>query len=388
MGNIGIILGDASGGLVDANLDCHEAIELAPKALPATGTVFGRASKARSHYLYRVAGQAPTIKFSDPITGSSLLELRGDGGLQTVFPPSVHPCGELIEWAEEGEPATVDPAALVKAAKRLAAFCLLRRYLPTVRDYKALLTALERCDPRLARRLCDWLEMEHPSGGVDFGPRSRSSATVDPFNFGPMPAWLLPASTGLTTTLERALSAGDGTEYTPDNVARLQSALSTIPAVEREVWLHVGMALHSTGWPNAFEMWCSWSLGCPEKFNEAEQQKAWASFDRRRDGRAITIATVYRLARENGWSDKPPNAATPAETQPKNGQTESAAQGTGPDSGMTGLKPPEVMCFPHIGRGSGRYRFGWPRRLDTAWFRSRRRARSAASPVPLLYPPH
>jgi hypothetical protein len=126
--NIGIILGEASGGLVDLDLDCREAIELAAKVLPATAAVFGRASKPRSHHEYRVVGRAPTIKFSDPITGTSLLELRGDGGLQTVFPGSVHPSGELIEWAEDGEPATVEYAALVAAARRLAAFCLIRRY--------------------------------------------------------------------------------------------------------------------------------------------------------------------------------------------------------------------------------------------------------------------
>ena len=40
--NIGIILGEASNGLVDLDLDCPEANELAPKHLPRTSTRFGR----------------------------------------------------------------------------------------------------------------------------------------------------------------------------------------------------------------------------------------------------------------------------------------------------------------------------------------------------------
>ena len=40
--NIGNVLGEVSGGLVDIDLDCPEAIELAPKVLPASAAVFGR----------------------------------------------------------------------------------------------------------------------------------------------------------------------------------------------------------------------------------------------------------------------------------------------------------------------------------------------------------
>src|SRR5882672_11165842 len=52
-GNIGVQLGHASGGLVDIDLDCPEAIELAPQYLPPTPAKFGRASKPSSHWLYR-----------------------------------------------------------------------------------------------------------------------------------------------------------------------------------------------------------------------------------------------------------------------------------------------------------------------------------------------
>jgi RecA-family ATPase len=204
--NIGVILGEASGGLTDADLDCHEAVELAPKVLLETGAVFGRASKPRSHHLYRVAGPAPTIKFLDPTTGKSLLELRGDGGLQTVLPGSVHPSGELIEWAEEGEPATVESAALVEAAKRLAAFCLIRRYLSSVKDYKSLLAALEHCDGRVKRCVCEWL-------GI--GPTSDAPPPDNDDLFKrPVPAHLL-ESPNRRLTERRAPSLTEGASERP-----------------------------------------------------------------------------------------------------------------------------------------------------------------------------
>ena len=78
-GNIGVILGEASDGLVDIDLDCSEAIDLASSHLPPTDALFGRESKPRSHWLYRVKGRAPSFKDVDPVTGETLLELRGAG---------------------------------------------------------------------------------------------------------------------------------------------------------------------------------------------------------------------------------------------------------------------------------------------------------------------
>jgi Bifunctional DNA primase/polymerase, N-terminal len=52
--NIGILLGEPSGGLVDVDLDDGDAIRFAPAFLPATPAVFGRASRRSSHRLYRV----------------------------------------------------------------------------------------------------------------------------------------------------------------------------------------------------------------------------------------------------------------------------------------------------------------------------------------------
>jgi hypothetical protein len=152
-GNIGIILGEASGGLTDIDLDCTEAIALARLHLPETKAVFGRRSKPQSHRLYRVQGDAPSLQFKDPLTCEMLIELRGDGGRQTVFPGSVHKSGEPIEWVIQGEPFIIEYSILCKAVRHLAARCLIKRYCPEVFDRPSLLSALSRIDTHVANML-------------------------------------------------------------------------------------------------------------------------------------------------------------------------------------------------------------------------------------------
>jgi hypothetical protein len=127
-GNIGLLLGARSGGLVDVDLDAPAAVELAPDFLPATGRIHGRASKPRSHWWYRVA-RPPTTKQFKGCRGESLVELRGTGG-QTLVPPSVHPSGESIEWAAEGAFTEILAEALLLAVQKLAAATLMVSYYP------------------------------------------------------------------------------------------------------------------------------------------------------------------------------------------------------------------------------------------------------------------
>ena len=117
--NIGVLLGEPSGWLVDVDLDHPRAVDLAPQFLPPTPAVFGRASNQRSHWLYRVTGPLATKKFRSKSAGM-IVEVRSTG-MQTVFPPSTHETGEAIRWEEEEqEPAEVNPDALIDSAKRLA----------------------------------------------------------------------------------------------------------------------------------------------------------------------------------------------------------------------------------------------------------------------------
>ena len=84
-GNIGIILGEASGGLVDVDLDCPEALELADQLLPPTDAVTGRPGAPRSHRWY-VADVPGTKQFRDPQTRKMIVELRSTGGQTLVGP--------------------------------------------------------------------------------------------------------------------------------------------------------------------------------------------------------------------------------------------------------------------------------------------------------------
>ena len=132
--NLGFLLGKHSNGLVDVDLDCPEAVALADHFLPPTGSVFGRPSKPRSHWLYYSPDVAKTDRLQAP-SGAMLVELRGTGG-QTLAPPSVAESKpgagdpERRCWDLDGEPAAVPAAVLREAVGRLAAASLLVREWP------------------------------------------------------------------------------------------------------------------------------------------------------------------------------------------------------------------------------------------------------------------
>ncbi len=141
--NIGVCLGRDSGGLVDVDLDCPEALALADDFLPTTGSVFGRPSKKRAHRLYvtdlfKTESKA-VIKYQEPPglardgSGAMLVELRigaGGKGAQTLFPPSRHPSGESITWDTDKECGRVDGDELKQQVALLAAATLLVRHYP------------------------------------------------------------------------------------------------------------------------------------------------------------------------------------------------------------------------------------------------------------------
>jgi hypothetical protein len=127
--NIGVLLGKASGNLVDVDLDCDEAITLAPHFLLITGAIFGRLTRPRSHWLF-VAPISSKATFTNPITGKRLLEILTNGQ-QSIFPGSTHKdTGELVQWYEEGDPAHVSPTDLIRALDCLASATLLTLYWP------------------------------------------------------------------------------------------------------------------------------------------------------------------------------------------------------------------------------------------------------------------
>lgn len=141
-GNVGILLGECSNGLVDVDLDCPEAIALAPIFLPPTDMRHGRTSKPNAHRWYIADPLPQTCRLkAPPPNAATLIELRtgmnaqGATGQQTVVPPSVyHNNGhgnEPLVWNSQGTPPTVDGRILEHGVYRLAACALLARSWPS-----------------------------------------------------------------------------------------------------------------------------------------------------------------------------------------------------------------------------------------------------------------
>jgi putative DNA primase/helicase len=101
-----------------------------------------------------------------------------------------------------------------------------------------------------------------------------------------------------------------------DYAAELLSYIPN-PSADRELWLTMGMSLHSTGADWACDLWDTWSQQYPEKYNASDQQKAWDSFSVEGPaGKApITFGTLVHLARQHGY--QPPRLrGSPGQQRP------------------------------------------------------------------------
>jgi hypothetical protein len=126
-GNVGLRL-DA---VVDCDLDSTFALQLAPHFMPKTSMTFGRASKPRSHLVYKTDKLPKYTKYTGvtKVDGKEivLLERRTGSGHQTVIPPSVHPSGERIYFEPDCllTPTEVDAKTLADAFAELAVAALI-----------------------------------------------------------------------------------------------------------------------------------------------------------------------------------------------------------------------------------------------------------------------
>ena len=121
--NIGLINGSLSG-VVDVDLDCEEAVALAPVFLPEALAEFQHSGNARGHMLFRTPNAGKTQQFKCPDTGSTLVELRSTGS-QTMLPPSVHPSGHALRFTEIRDTAdAIDFEELTACVRQIAACSL------------------------------------------------------------------------------------------------------------------------------------------------------------------------------------------------------------------------------------------------------------------------
>ena len=131
-GGIGLRWGDENHHLVDIDLDCEEAIVLAPKILPQTKT-YGRDSAPESHWIYQVTddpGKRKAFSVRTKECKSMLLEYRAKRCV-SVVEPSIHPSGEQYLWtAHSPEIAKISRTNLLRWCSVLAAAVLTMRCVP------------------------------------------------------------------------------------------------------------------------------------------------------------------------------------------------------------------------------------------------------------------
>lgn len=122
--NLGLLLGEPSGGLIDVDLDHPKTRRLKDHFLPRSPMRSGRPGRPGSHYWYHA--EEGTLqgyrKYTMPKTdegkqGEVIVEYRSTGG-QSVIPPSIHPTGESYRW--EGEPWGGDLGAQEINGRKLA----------------------------------------------------------------------------------------------------------------------------------------------------------------------------------------------------------------------------------------------------------------------------
>lgn len=124
--NIGI---RSVNGLVDVDCDAPEVVNVAPAFLPPTGTIYGRTSKPKSHWLYHSTFEKPVVYKDLGQTGdkATLIEIRINH--QSMAPPSKHPSGEVVAWdGALREVATATPDDLQRAVRLAASTALIIRY--------------------------------------------------------------------------------------------------------------------------------------------------------------------------------------------------------------------------------------------------------------------
>jgi putative DNA primase/helicase len=181
--NIGLLLGEPSGGLIDIDLDAPEAVAAGRYLLPDT-LRSGRESSPNSHYWYRCepASLPGTAKFQVPRGGTGegaemFAELRSTGK-QTVVAPSVHPDGDKYTWGS-GEPAEISGPELLERVREVATAALLARHWPMRGRHEIALASAGYLGRRLApERLHAIIEAAAGAAG-DEEWRDRSRAVQD-----------------------------------------------------------------------------------------------------------------------------------------------------------------------------------------------------------------
>jgi len=84
-----------------------------------------------------------------------------------------------------------------------------------------------------------------------------------------------------------------------ESLERIASALQHIPSDDRDIWVKVGMAIHSELGDMGLDVFDIWSQSA-DSYRIASVRATWKSL---KLGGGITIATLFKLAHDHGWRD-------------------------------------------------------------------------------------
>lgn len=82
-----------------------------------------------------------------------------------------------------------------------------------------------------------------------------------------------------------------------DQSMQIGSAISFIPAIDRELWVEIGMALKSELGDSGFDLWDRWSSQA-DSYNPKSAKSVWKSI---KPCGGITIGTLFHHAKLEGW---------------------------------------------------------------------------------------
>ena len=131
--NYHIITGD--NNIVDIDLDCMEAIKLAPYFLPATSMKYGRQSNPTSHWLFKVIDLTKKhtrkwFSFEDPnVDKETLVELRAHDHYSMCA--GKYPEEEYVKWTDYSSIKETTYDVLYKSVAMLAVASIILRNYPT-----------------------------------------------------------------------------------------------------------------------------------------------------------------------------------------------------------------------------------------------------------------
>jgi hypothetical protein len=143
-------------------------------------------------------------------------------------------------------------------------------------------------------------------GGYVILPPSRNGSApytvevdTDP---APLPAWLIALfrERGIMEAPAAPKRSTPTFNDAPPSREKIEDALRHVSAdCSFNDWLSIGMALHNWNAEAGRALWDTWSASAPERYDDAAISQHWRTFADKPGG--VTIATLFKRARENGW---------------------------------------------------------------------------------------